>query len=102
MKIKLEYILKRNKITLKQFLEKNHINSYEKLCIYCEERRFIVCDKKEFDDILPSKKKEVILKKEVKKSEEGPVDISQKKKAKRSSVRKKQASQSVSGSNKWR
>jgi len=100
MKIKLEYILKRNKITLKQFLEKNHINSYEKLCNYCKEKSFIVCDKKEFDDILPPKKKEVVFKKEVKKSEERPVNISQKKKVKRSSSRKKQASQPVSGSNK--
>jgi hypothetical protein len=100
MKIKLEHILKRNKITLKEFLEKNYINSYAKLCSYCEERNFIACNQKDFDDVLPPKKKEVALNKEVKKSEERPVNISQKKKTKRSSARKKPDSQSVSGSNK--
>jgi len=102
MKIKLEHILKRNKITLKNFLEKNYLDTYEKLCEYCANRNFIVCDKKDYDNVLPPKKKEVALKKEVKKSEERAADISQKKKSKRSSTRKKQDSQSVSGSNKWR
>jgi len=100
MKIKLEHILKRNKITLKNFLEKNYLDTYEKLCEYCVNRNFIVCDKKDYDNVLPPKKKEVALKKEVKKSEERAADISQKKKSKRSSARKKQDSQSVSGSNK--
>jgi hypothetical protein len=100
MKIKLEHMLKRNKITLKNFLEKNYLDTYEKLCEYCSNRNFIVCDKKDYDNVLPPKKKKVVLKKEVKKVEEGPANISQKKKAKRSSSRKKQASQSVSGSNK--
>jgi len=81
MSISLEYLLKRKKSTLENFIKKNKLTSYDELVKYCKNRNLIPCEQKEYDDIVsPQKevKKNVNVKKEVKKKETAKKTVSRK------------------------
>ena len=48
--IKLNYILRRNRINIKKFCNKNKLTSYELLLEYCKERQFIPCTEEEYNE----------------------------------------------------
>ena len=49
MSRKLEIVLKRNKTTLKKFILKNRLTSYESLLEYCGSKNLIPCTQEEFN-----------------------------------------------------
>jgi len=55
MQINLETVLKRNKITLKKFINKNKLTSYIALVEYCQGRKFIPCTEEEYNNEAPQK-----------------------------------------------
>ena len=55
MQIKLKTVLKRNKITLEKFINKNKLTSYIALVEYCQGRKFIPCTEEEYNDEIPQK-----------------------------------------------
>ena len=57
MSIKLDYVLRRNKSSLKIFIEKNKLTSYHRLVEYCQTRKFIPCTEEEYNTVV---KKEVV------------------------------------------
>ena len=61
MSIKIEYLLKRNKITFENFCKKENIKSFEDLLSYCLDRGFEPCLEEEFNKIFIIEK-EIILK----------------------------------------
>ena len=50
MPVSLDYILKRNKSNLLKFIKKNRLTSYQLLLEYCEQRKFIPCEKSEYEE----------------------------------------------------
>lgn len=69
MKIDLEYILTRNKSSLKNFIEHYKINSYEQLLVICEEKKFIPVSREKFEShfkVQPDEKNEQSDKKQTK------------------------------------
>ena len=51
----LSYIIKRNKTSLKTFIDKNRLTSYAELVEYCRQRNFVPCDEEEYIDAAGSK-----------------------------------------------
>ena len=103
MKIDLNHILKRNKITLENFLKKNNIKSYEQLVEYCENKNFIPASLEDFTKIVLQEKIVPVLSDKKEETDDSrAVVVSQEKKDKRSFNKKKQSTQSVSGSDEWR
>jgi len=90
MKIKLDYYLKRKRITLQDFLKINNLTSYKDLLEFCNKRNFIPVDEKELAKLNESKKKN--------KSEptSGKTSKTQKKKSSRPGIKNKSSSQNVS------
>ena len=58
MKIKLQFLLNKKRISLKTFCELNDLQSYESLLEYCKKKRFICVDREEFEKHFPSIKKD--------------------------------------------
>ena len=52
MSIKLDYIIKRNKSSLKMFITKNRLTTYQDLLEYCESRKFIPCTEEEYNEVI--------------------------------------------------
>jgi len=57
MSIKLDYILKRNRSSLSEFITKNKLTTYERLLEYCAMRKFIPCSEEEYNEV---SKKEMV------------------------------------------
>ena len=55
MSIKLEYILRRNKSNLAEFIQKNKLTTYQRLIEYCDSRKFIPCTEEEFNEVAKKK-----------------------------------------------
>ena len=51
MSIKLDYIIKRNKSSLKKFVQKNKLTTYQILLEYCDSRKFIPCTEEEYNKV---------------------------------------------------
>ena len=49
--INLEIVLRKNKTTLSDFIEKNKLTSYSDLLKYCERRKYIPCKEEEYNEI---------------------------------------------------
>ena len=62
-RIKLDYFLKKTRISLKGFCEKNSLKSYDELLEYCLSKGFAVVSKKEYESTFPPKplKKEKVV-----------------------------------------
>ncbi len=52
MSIRLDYIIKRNKSSLKAFVQKNKLTTYHDLIEYCESRKFIPCTEEEYNEVV--------------------------------------------------
>ena len=81
MSISLEYLLRRKKSTLENFIKKNKLTSYNELVEYCKSRTLVPCEEKEYDSIVNSQKevkKNVNVKKEVKKKATAKKAVSRK------------------------
>ena len=52
MSIRLDYIIKRNKSSLKAFEQKNKLTTYHDLLKYCESRKFIPCTEEEYNEVV--------------------------------------------------
>lgn len=79
MSISLDYLLKRKKSTLKHFIEKNKLTSYDGLVEYCKSRNLLPCNKDEYDNIVipkEEKKKSINVKKEVKETTKNKKPVS--------------------------
>lgn len=50
--ITLESILKRNNSNILLFCTKNRLTSYDSLLKYCEQRNFIPCTEKEYEEVI--------------------------------------------------
>ena len=59
MSIDLKYLVRRNKITLKEFLIKHNFKNYEELTNYCISRSIIPISKSEYDAMLHVEAKQV-------------------------------------------
>ena len=55
MPTNLSYIIKRNKTSLKTFIDKNRLTSYAELVEYCRQRNFVPCDEEEYINVVGSK-----------------------------------------------
>ena len=97
MAVKLEILLLRNKLTLKTFIAKNKIKSYQELLDFCKERNYLPISIEMYNSAIPKAKKE----KHVSQKKKSPVrrTSSSQKKQNRNSNKKVKTSQSVSGSN---
>tara|TARA_R100001377_G_C3109376_1_gene81979 strand:- start:151 stop:462 length:312 start_codon:yes stop_codon:yes gene_type:complete len=94
MSIKIEYLVKRNKITFENFCKKENIKSFEDLLAYCLDRGFEPYLEEEFNKIfiiekdLKKPEKVVVLKSEPKKKTEIRKRTSRKRTTKSSSAHK--------------
>ena len=52
MSIKLDYIIKRNKSSLRKFIVKNRLTTYQDLLEYCESRKFIPCTEEAYNEVV--------------------------------------------------
>ena len=93
MSIELNYVLRRNKSSLKIFIEKNKLTSYQRLVEYCQTRKFIPCTEEEYN---VSVKKEVVQNERKKVS--GSVSKTQEPKKRRYRRKKQQDSSKLSDS----
>tara|TARA_Y100000992_G_scaffold259328_1_gene193832 strand:- start:5571 stop:5819 length:249 start_codon:yes stop_codon:yes gene_type:complete len=55
MPTNLNYIIKRNKSSLKNFIDKNRLTSYADLVEYCRQRNFVPCTEEEYIRVVGSK-----------------------------------------------
>lgn len=96
MSVKLEILLSRNKISLKEFVIKNKIKSYQELLDFCKKRNFLPVSIELYNSALPAVKKE----KHVSQKKKSPVRrvSSSQKKQNRDSNKKVKTAQPVSGS----
>ena len=97
IRISLEYLLSKNKMTFKEFLEKNNLNSYEAMDAYCDRRNIISPDQDYYSQHAGAKavEKKAVVKEKVgakdvksKQPEKGTVSQTQKKQTSRSRTRK--------------
>jgi len=63
MTISLDTMLKKNKIDLKIFIEKNKLTSYTSLVEYCQGRNFVPCSEEKYKKELDIKEKVNVSKK---------------------------------------
>lgn len=52
-KIKLDYFLRKSKVGLNTFCEKNNLKSYDELVEYCSLKNFISVTKEEYEKVFP-------------------------------------------------
>ena len=92
MKIKLDYYLKRKRISLEGFLKINKLTSYKDLLEFCNVRNFIPVNIKEYEKISESKKKKPP------ESVNRKISETQKKKSNRPGRKSKPSTQKISSS----
>ena len=101
MAIELQRMLKRNKISLKSFIQKNKLTSYEHLLEYCKYRNFTPPDEEAFkQNIEVTKEKDEKQKVDrVEKGTNRKTSEAQKKRKARNSSKRKQAAPKLPNSN---
>ena len=96
--ITLENILKRNKKTLLDFIQKNKLTSYDDLIQYCKRRKFIPCKEEDYNQVLDGKNEKSTIDRN-KKSLDRETSEAQKKRKARNSSKRKQAAPKLPNSN---
>ena len=96
--ITLENILKRNKKTLLDFIQKNKLTSYDDLIQYCKRRKFIPCKEEDYNQVLDGKNEKSTIDRN-KKSLDRETSEAQKKRKTRNSSKRKQAAPKLPNSN---
>lgn len=94
-KIKLDYFLRKSKVSLKDFCEKNNLKSYVELVDYCLSRNFISVTELVYKDSFPVKESKEVDNKNIKK--EINVDLPKTEKKVRKRRSRKKSSDSKSG-----
>jgi hypothetical protein len=61
--VKLEHWLKRQRLTLKQFLRRHKFENYEELESFCKNKNLICFDKEEVDDVFADLQKHRVVEK---------------------------------------
>jgi len=99
-KIKLDYFLRKSKVSLKDFCEKNNLKSYDELVDYCLSKNFISVTELVYKDSVPAKDLKEVVNKIIKK--ETNVDLPKTEKKVRKRRSRKKSSDSKSGNiNSW-
>ena len=58
MKINIQFLLNKKRISLETFCDLNNLQSYSALLEYCEDKKLICIDENDYAKIIDSKKKE--------------------------------------------
>jgi len=100
--ITLENILKRNKKSLLEFIQKNKLTSYNELLEYCKRRKFTPCKEEDYNQVANDKNKNEKQRSNWnKKSAGGETSEAQKKRKARNSSKRKQTTPKLPDSDVW-